>query len=401
MRRSLAPFPFFAFPLIGIGDPKIWAIGILVLSLTGSVSVNSSLVIEPTHRVPITILVVRTMHCLVLIGQLYSDDPTTRENASYLIGQLIHERELERLTPLLARCLSDESPLVRARIASVLAHFGKEENLPDIIHLIQEDPDEDVRLGAVESIYYRNFGPPSKEAIPALIEALPAESPRMGFLLMETLGSFGRQAAPRLAQVWKNKRNSLERRKAALDAFTWAAQQYATGVRTYGLEVWEATQDPDIGDEAVEALAAFARAFPQEVRTRLKELIRTGVTLDIRVVAAGELETIDLNADPKLIRPVFEEALRSQSAKTRVLALIYCPREEAYAERLVPLLTKLIWDKDPQQQLFALQALESFGANAKPALPEIQRALQDPNYPNLANAEYTFHSISNAIGRQQ
>lgn len=135
-----------------------------------------------------------------------------------LIGQGLLVQAADDDVPALLKALKSKSAKTRSSAISDLARIGAikasdaREAIPQIVELLKKDKDADVRRAAAEAL--GRMDPDSKQAVPALLEAMKDKTPTVRTAAATALGQFPSEAkdiVPILQEAQKDKDKGVMR----------------------------------------------------------------------------------------------------------------------------------------------------------------------------------------------
>jgi HEAT repeat protein len=282
--------------------------------------------------------------------------------------------------------LAHEDPQTRAKAVKALDDLGPEakQALPALLKLLK-DQDEGLRRSAQKAL--DAIGKPAKVDVPLLTSALKDESPLVRAYAAEALGSIGSDAS--LA--------SRSLRDAVMDKDAHVQQNATIALARIGL------QPTDITPELLDALKNT------DIETR-----RTAI---IAIAKMG--------ADAKVAIPFLMESLNSPAKAIRESAVLALGSIGAAAKPALPALKKLLTDEDeqtrfsaaraltevapsdtdgltvlvqalrdrPEWKLAALAQIAKIGPGAEPIIPDLVKAMRDPDRAVCTKAAETIGSV--------
>jgi len=233
----------------------------------------------------------------------------------------------------------------RRQIVDKLVELAEEDpklNFDDIFHACLHDPDETVRVRAIDGLWECE----NRSLIVPLITLLredDEESVRAAAAI--ALGKFAL-----LAELGKLRPEDGERVQEALLS-----------------AIDDQTEQPEVRRRAIEAIAPLN--LP-----RVKDIICQAYTSDDAKMRASALYAMGMNCDPIWLITLVKE-LGSQDAEMRFEAAVACGA--LGDEQAVPHLIQLISDMDSQVQLSAIAALGQIGGGE--AQEALRRCLEHPD----------------------
>lgn len=296
--------------------------------------------------------------------------------------------------------LKHEKRLVRLYCASVLGRIGPKASpaIPELVRLfLNADEDKYVRQIAANSL-----GLIGAESIPALTAALDSED---DFIRKNATHGLTRiqghpeKTLPLLVRMLGDKNQDV--RSVVMGSFEEAKKEVAPFLRN-GLnnqnEVIRAlcatilATMNEVDSSVIKALAEGADHSNADVRRYAAEglghvgeagvpiLIKSLADTDglVRFAAASSLAEIGPSA--KAAVPALIKALKDEDEKIRGFAAMALGKIRSEPAVVVPALIDSLKNDVFEVQIFVIDALVEFGADAKPALPELKRLGNDPTY---------------------
>ena len=297
--------------------------------------------------------------------------------------------------------LKDRDPGERLKAAEVLGRFGPDARsaVPDLADTLLKDSDESVRKAVAESLQQIGSVPLSQLA--KIRDALKDKNVDVRIAVIGILSVMGREAVEAVPDLLAALKDSdrVVRHKAAL-----ALGQLGPIAKAAVPDLAKALKD-DSPDVRVAAAAGLAK-MQQTAQPALKE-IGEGLTDDNQDVRVSLLEAIkNIGPDAKDLVPALRKTLQVRDKETRLGAIealgsIGDPAKEAVSEladlteykelraavtdtlvrigkSAIPKLREKLRHPRKEVRLAAVQVLEKFGADAKPAVADLQALFRSP-----------------------
>lgn len=364
---------------------------------------------------------------------LKDKSPTTRKAAAVALGDI--GADARGAVPALRAALRDEDNGVRWSVAEALGHIGPgaEDAVADLAEALR---DPAIRVMAADAL--GGIGRASRGAVPLLTDALkdrdnefrwtaaialtridtkaaraalplfieklnsPDIRTRWDSLMYITpMGAEARDAVPAL-RAWVKRGNGVAAASLANIIGPEAADDALRILLGVLADDWDTSEDiAKIGPAAVPGLVEILDSNDAPNRHLAVKtlgllaaktdkacpiLVKTLKDSDpaIRKAAAAALGGIE--SKPKAVAPALAEALKDDVPAVRLAAaaaLRGCTTEEG--AKALPALVELLTHKEPNVRRDAAVALAEFGSDGKPALPDLRRAMKDPE-PGVSSA---------------
>jgi HEAT repeat protein len=262
--------------------------------------------------------------------------------------------------PELTRGLQSQDDDLRNAAATVVGAIGPEA-LPQLL-TVARDPKLTIRLTVYDAL--RNMGPKARDAFPVLAEVLKSDSdPEMRNRTVWLLADIGLDSLPVLIQALQNR--DPEVRGAVVKVIT----QLGPGPKTRAAlgPLLDLFKDDFVGDRAAVCVAGFGSEAVGPVLEILKN--KNSPT---KALSSSKLALLRLGANAREAVPSLVEMLKLRDIR-RDIAVEVLP---SIGPDAVPALVKAVQDKDNE---YAAPTLARLGANALPAVPEVQALLKDPD----------------------
>ncbi len=311
---------------------------------------------------------------------------------------------------LLARAMGSDDPAVRAQAMGAMTRAGK----LAVPMLIRALGDEKTDYWA--SLVLAEIGPDAAEAVPALMKVVKDDDePEDRREAILALGAIGPASAPAVAVLI----DVIDKRVETLvGPAVFAIGQIGPKAEGAQLTLEKLAKDPDTPKKYAGIVTASTTWALAKINPDDKELAAKALSLlagqlksdnpEVRQFAVHAL--IDLNLDPEVARPVIDKVLEDASpealnhvisafvslrgagvpdligvledeklsaVRPRVAAIL--GRMGTEAKSAIPVLTKVVADKNPVARREALFALAQMGPDAKEAVPAAIKALDDEN----------------------
>jgi len=346
-----------------------------------------------------------------LAGALHDDDENVRGGAIEALARLDPPAAVEHMLS----CLSDVSPVVRYRAASLLGLIEEDpgEDGRSALVAVLSDGDATVRRAAVRSLGIIGFSDwHSQAALTALLSdpdnmvraasaiSLVANDPYATVALdivVSSLGSLDREVATDAAYVLAGRSNPpvdaiaevlrtghlLARRQAARSL---ASAEESTTTALTALQ--DSVEDPDelVRTHAACALASFGLDTPQAIATLSQSLqSRDGTVRDVA------LEGL-VNAQVAAV-PAAADLTQHPDAIVRSSAIAVLREIGTAAHEALPALIRTLEDPEPAVVYEALAAVGQMGDAANEAIPSLLELLKNDFAEIRARCAWTLSQI--------
>jgi HEAT repeat protein len=289
-------------------------------------------------------------------------DPDLRIEAATALGDL--DSPAQKAIPSLLLGLKDPDPAFRARAAETVGRIAGLSWARDAVGLLTAALDDsDPRVRACAAGALGDFWFESRPAIPRLVAAFddPAADVRLAAI----------RAFQRVGKI----------PAASRDAVLRLLQDPDARVRRSALQRIE---DDDLDSETVvEALVAALRDPDSEVRAAAATALGRA-----HVWSSSDEDRPRYQVRARLPRPpsaaaILRAALDDPDARVRAAAADLLPVFDDLNDRTLPLLRDKLHDPDAAVRSAAALGLVQLGAAAKPAVPDLLQALDDPEMYTL------------------
>jgi len=257
--------------------------------------------------------------------------------------------------PDLIQALKDPRASLASSVARVLGTCGAAAKPAEstLLHVVRNNPDVD-RPSFVAAL--RKIGANVAAVVPDLMKILRQKHGRQeGWIVTSAIRSLG-EAGPSASPAIPLLLPLLKDDRFALDV-----------VRTLGL----------IGPAARKARPHLARMLPDEARGHGASQMRFAAAIALLRIGQEHYAAI-----PVLVKALSDPYLRADA-------------HEALQKHAVPILVRELKDKNTQVRAGAANTLGGMGSAARPALPDLEKALNDPD----ATVRYLAREAIQAIGR--
>jgi HEAT repeat protein len=278
--------------------------------------------------------------------------------------------EAKQLQPRIENALKDASPLVRRTAVQIVPSLGEAKRAfgPALVTALKDD-DATVREAALLAI-----GPDQPEAVPVLVELLA--TPPMRAPALAALAKLGAAAAPatrRLAELYPHaeKKEQLTILEIASNSASNESLALLSG----------AMKESDAEIRAA-ALGGFARAQSDKTvsATTALSMLRDS-DQDVRRAAAAALGRLGDAARDSATMPLIALLDNDQDREFALEAL------RDLRIRTVPTLLPLLDHRDARVRVFACERLARAGADAREAIPILQKLAQTDAQPDFVRRE--------------
>ncbi|MBI3465491.1 MAG: HEAT repeat domain-containing protein [Planctomycetes bacterium] len=274
----------------------------------------------------------------------------------------------EVIFPLMADVLNTSDPATVGSILQAIAESGAQEGYPMLVKALQN---EATRFWA--AVIMADYGVRSKEALPALIEALSDNRPHVRQQVLLALAAVGPDAAPAAP--------AITQQLAGTESSVKYAAAFALGQIGPAAAAAEQQLSAQLAgkDEFLRMISAWAlaRIHPENVRMKAQavNLLMQGLkNPEPRHRMAAAQGLLALKPGSEVVVPAMIEALQSNQPELAGLAVAALAETGAPA---VPRLAEAL--KDPACCLPAAAALGRIGPAAKPAVAALLPLLKDEN----------------------
>lgn len=268
--------------------------------------------------------------------------------------------------PLAEGALTDRSAALRQSGAAALASLGVRAQ-PALASLINALKDKDPTVAADAARAIGSFGGAASTAVEPLITAAGRPEPVVQEAAVKAIGRLGevaKGAVPTLAKLLPATQPPLQGAVAAALGAMGASAREALPSLEQGIA-------SDDANTRAAALTAFARIESDNGR---KVAILTTALADpaqpVRVAAIGELGKLGRAAEPAAEK--LYELTENSTEREQALEVLGGLRI-----RNVPLLVRALGNSDPYVRQYAAERLGELGKDAKDALPDLRKLLED------------------------
>jgi HEAT repeat protein len=350
-----------------------------------------------------------------LLPLLQDNEPRVRSHAAYMLGEL--GDPAHAAVPSMIPLLKDPDDRVRWNTAVALGKMGDAAQ-PAVTALIKDlqDPNEEVRESAIDAL--AQMGPTAKSAIPALIATFKGNTE---FSASAALSGIGTPAIPSLMQAVKDPNEAV--RLGALQSLggmgkgaksivpqiiprlkdpspkvqvqtAWALQSMGESPELI-LPVLMAKlkdPDPDVRTSSAATLGQLGQAATPAIPALITAL--NDPNPDVRSSSAATLGQLGQAATPAV--PALITALNDPNPRSDSLARTKAAEALGQLGEIGALMTAL-QNKNPLVRWRAAYVLGKMGATAKPAIPALTIASQDPDESVQRRAKEALKRLNNAI----
>lgn len=272
----------------------------------------------------------------------------------------------DAVLPLAQAALSDRNATVRQAGAEALATLGAGAR-PAVPLLINGLKDKDATVAVHSARALGSLGASAAPAVEPLSAALERPEPAVQVAAARAIASLGdvaRGTVPTLAKLLPTVKPPLQTEVAvALGAMGAGARDALPGL--------EQSLTSDDANTRAAALTAFARIESDTGR----KVAKLTTALDdsaqpVRVAAIGELGKLGRAAEPAAEK--LYELTENSTEREQALEVLGGLRI-----RNVPLLVRALGNSDPYVRQYAAERLGELGKDAKDALPDLRKLLED------------------------
>jgi len=340
----------------------------------------------------------------VLAEMLRDESPKIRAGA--LEGLETSRIAKETLTPLVIKCLDDESAPVRAQAASTLGNFYNQypgsglptppEEVLKALTKALDDYDPEVRFVAAVSLGLLNAN--EERILPILIGAL--DKPEWQFDAIRALERIGPKAAgavPRLIQILKLSANEpsiselIRTLDPGVDFLEYLKEHYPDSLFLADLEkegVESIKVVSGISDErSIEmywANGLKGNIYPGDsyVFLHASAVYTSGSPLMSRLYFYDEIRALaalalgEIGPEPGVVDALIE-SINDKESTMRFVALLALKNFPDKARKALPLIIERLKDEDDEVRQSAEYAIAEFGADAADAVPALISAFND------------------------
>ncbi len=272
----------------------------------------------------------------------------------------------ELVLPLAETALSDRQPAMRQSGAAALASLGARA-LPALAALINGLKDKDVTVAADCARALGSFASAAATAVEPLIVAAGRPEPAVQEAAVRAIGKLGevaKAAVPTLAKLLPTTQPPVQ------GAVATALGAMGVSARDALPELSKSLNSPDAGTRAA-ALTAWVRI--ESDTGRKVEMLKHALddqAQPVRVAAIAELGKLGRAAEPAAEK--LYELTENSTEREQALEVL-----GGMAIRSVPLLVRALGNADPYVRQYAVERLGQLGKDAKDAVPEIRKLLED------------------------
>ena len=272
----------------------------------------------------------------------------------------------ELVLPLAETALSDRLPAMRQSGAAALASLGARAQ-PALATLINGLKDKDVTVAADCARALGSFGGVASPAVEPLIVAASRSEPAVQEAAVKAIGKLGevaKAAVPTLAKLLPTTQPPLQ------GAVALALGAMGASARDALPELGKSLNSPDAGTR-VAALTAFVRI--ESDTGRKVEMLKHALddpAQPVRVAAIEELGKLGRAAEPAAEK--LYELTENSTEREQALEVL-----GGMAIRSVPLLVRALGNAHPYVRQYAAERLGQLGKDAKDAVPDLRKLLED------------------------